>query len=443
MTALFKQGDKTDKDNYRPISILPTVSKVIERAVHSQLYGYLNSNNLLAVNQFGFRRARSTALALTQFTDEVLSNMDKGLVNGVVFIDLKKAFDTVDHVILLGKLKSLGISSNNLEWFHSYLSSRYQKTVIGQASSTSRQVSVGVPQGSILGPLLFAIYINDLPKVLRNTTVTLFADDTALYCSSQSARDLQTMLNQDLDRLAQWLYEHKLTLNVSKSKFMLIGGPRKLNTLQELTLTIKEKELDRVNSYKYLGVIINENLSWTDHVDYIKIKVSQRLGVLQRIKHLLPRDTRELFVKAMVLPILDYADVTWGDKSNTTLMNKIQLLQNKAAKLILNMPKHSSATEALDLLGWDTLEKRRRSHRLFLVFKSLNGLIDWNFNFNHFKDMHDYNTRFNNNICKPQSKRLWGQHRFVCHAVDDWNALPDGIRNISDFLVFRHLIRNM
>ena len=315
--------------------------------------------------------------------------------------------------------------------------------MIGQASSPARKVSVGVPQGSILGPLLFAIYINDLPKVLRNTTVTLFADDTAIYCSSQSARDLQTMLNQDLDRLAQWLYEHKLTLNISKSKFMLIGGPRKLNTLEEFTLIIKEKELDRVNSFKYLGVIINENLSWTDHVDYIKTKVSQRLGVLQRIKHLLPRNTRELFVKAMVLPILDYADVTWGDKSNTTLMNKIQLLQNKAAKLILDMPKHSSATEALDLLGWDTLEKRRRSHRLFLVFKSLNGLIDWNFNFNHFKDIHDYNTRFNNNICKPQSKRTWGQHRFVCHAVDDWNALPDGIRNISDFSVFRRLVKNM
>ena len=199
VTALFKQGDKTDKDNYCPISILPTVSKVIERAVHSQLYGYLDSSNVLAVNQFRFRRARSTALALTQFADEVLSNMDKGLLNSVLFFDLKKAFDTVDQVILLGKLKSLGLSSNNLEWFHPYLSSRYQKTVIGQASSTSRNVSVGVPQGSILSPLLFAIYINDLPKV------TLLADDTALYCSSQAARDLHTVLNQDLDRLAQWL----------------------------------------------------------------------------------------------------------------------------------------------------------------------------------------------------------------------------------------------
>ena len=145
VTALFKQGDKTDKDNYRPISILPTVSKVIERAVHSQLYGYLDSNNLLAVNQFGFRRARSTALALTKFTDEVLSNMDKGLVRGVVFIDLKTLSTTSFY-------------------------------------SGSSNLSVGVPQGSILGPLLFAIYLNDLPKVLRNTTVTLFADDTALYC---------------------------------------------------------------------------------------------------------------------------------------------------------------------------------------------------------------------------------------------------------------------
>ena len=175
------------------------------------------------------------------------------------------------------------------------------------------------------------------------------------------------------------------------------------------------------------------------HIEFYLQGLLPKILAIYTIKHLLPRDTRKLFVKAMVLPILDCADVTWGDKSNTTLMNKIQLLQNKAAKLILNMPKHSSATEALELLGWDILEKRRRFHRLFLVFKSLNGLIDWNFNFNHFKDMHDYNTRFNNNICKPQSKRSWGQHRFVCHAVDDWN----GIRNISDFLVFRRLIRNM
>ena len=211
VTALFKQGNRTDKDNYRPISILPTVSKVIERAVHSQHYDFLDTNKLLSVNQFGFRRGRSIEFALAQFTDEVLENIDNGLVTGAVYIDLKKAFDTVDHTIMIKKLKTMGISSTNMAWFHSYLSSCCQKTVIGQAMSATRKVTVGVPQGSIVGPLLFSIYINDLPACLQNTTVTLFADDTALYCSSQSAHELQTLLNEDLNRLAQWLHQHAQT----------------------------------------------------------------------------------------------------------------------------------------------------------------------------------------------------------------------------------------
>ena len=137
----------------------------------------------------------------------------------------------------------------------------------------------------------------------------------------------------------------------------------------------------------------------------------------------------------MILPILDYADVVWGDKSNVTLMGNIQLLQNKAAKLILDRPKHSSATEALTQLGWDTMAIRRRFHRLFLVHKGLNGLIDWNFNFNHFRNIHSYNTRFNNNICKPRSRHSWGQHRFICHAIDDWNTLPKDIQTFLTFLL--------
>ena len=203
-TVLFQQGDGTNMDNYRPISVLPTVSKVIERATDTQLYAFLESHQLPVENQFGFRRGRSTPLALTQLTDEMRANMDNGLVNGVTILDLKKAFDTVDHTILIHKLKALGVSEVCLAWFQSYLTSRFQRTVIGQATFCNRRISVGVPQGSILGPLLFSIYINDLPTCLKHTSVTLFADDTALYRSTE----LQQILNEDLASVAEWLNDH-------------------------------------------------------------------------------------------------------------------------------------------------------------------------------------------------------------------------------------------
>ena len=182
VTVLFQQGEATD----------------------TQLYAFLESHQLPVENQFGFHLGRSTPLALTQFTDEMLANMDNGLVNGVTFLDLKKAFDTVDHTILIHKLKALGVSEVCLAWFQSYLTSRFQRTVIGQATFCNRRISVGVPQGSILGPLLFSIYINDLPTCLKHTSVTLFADDTALYRSTE----LQQILNEDLASVAEWLNDH-------------------------------------------------------------------------------------------------------------------------------------------------------------------------------------------------------------------------------------------
>ena len=227
------------------------------------------------------------------------------------------------------------------------------------------------------------------------------------------------MLNEDLARLAQWLYEHKLTLIVSKSKFMLIGGSKKLIHFSDVALTINERTLDRVNSYKFLGVIINENLTWSDDVEYLRSNVLQRLGLLRRIKCFLQRDIRELFVKSTIIPCADCADVTWGDKTNVTLMKKVQVLQNLAAKIVLDMPKHSSAIEALDQLGWDNLTKRGIFHRLILFFKALYGLIDWNFKFHSNIDIHNYSTRRRNNICKPQSRCSWGQNRFIYQAADD------------------------
>ena len=186
------------------------------------------------------------------------------------------------------------MSKVSLAWFQSYLISRFQRTVIGQATFCNRHISVGVPQGSILGPLLFSIYINDLPTCLKHTSVTLFADDTALYCSAKSSTELQQMLNEDLASVAEWLNDHKLTLNAAKSKFMIIRSSQRLKSLGKISLQVCDEFLDKADCYKYLGIIINETLTCSDHVDYISTKVNQRLGILRRIKNLLSIHTREL-----------------------------------------------------------------------------------------------------------------------------------------------------
>ena len=161
---------------------------------------------------------------------------------------------------------------------------------------------------------------------------------------------------------------------------MVIGSSQRLKSLGKISLQICDEFLDKADCYEYLGIIINETLTWSDHVDYISTKVNQRLGILRRIKHLLPIHTRELYIKSTILPLLDYSDIVWGDKHNKTLMAQVQFLQNKAAKSILDKAKHSSTTEAINELDWLVLSERRRQHRLSFVFKCMHGLIDWEFN---------------------------------------------------------------
>ena len=189
VTALFKSGERSNPTNYRPISVLPTLSKLLERTVHSKLYSHLITNNLLTSKQFGFRQRYSTITALTNFADETLSNMECGRLCGAVFLDLSKAFDTVDHSILLHKLKAMGVSSSTVGWFESYLSNRMQQTSCGSELSDALPVTFGIPQGRILGPLLFLVYINDLPSITNKCNVSLYADDTVLYCYASDVND--------------------------------------------------------------------------------------------------------------------------------------------------------------------------------------------------------------------------------------------------------------
>ena len=277
VTSLFKDGDKSLKDNYRPISILPTISKIIERSAHIQLSSFPEENKLLSQSQFGFRLKRSTSTALIAFTDQVLESMDKGCVTGTVFLDLRKAFDTVDHLLLINKLKSLGVAGKSSEWLRSYLSGLVQQSMCVSALSPSAKITMVVPQGSILGPLLFLVYINGIQSELQHSKMTMFADDMVFYCHENSPTNLQSKLNADLAAITSWLHDNKLTLNVTKSKFMVVGGRNKLRQFNDIALVANSDQLENVTKFKYLGVIINQHLSCHDHIEQLHNKIAKRL----------------------------------------------------------------------------------------------------------------------------------------------------------------------
>ena len=245
--VVFKDGDKSAKENYRPISVLPVVSRLSEKLVYNQLYQYLNLNDLLASNQSGFRTLHSTATALLKITDDWYCGLDVGKYVGVIFVDLKKAFDTVDHEILVQKLAHCGIQSSELKWSKSYLSNRSQFTRVNDVDSKVQNIDICVPQGSCLGPLLFLLYINDLPKIIDNAKVYMYADDTSLSLQNHSISHLNRDLNRDLEALDKSLRGNKLSLNVAKTQSMVISTKQTLKSqTDQLNMHIRQKVLDGV-----------------------------------------------------------------------------------------------------------------------------------------------------------------------------------------------------
>ena len=250
-------------------------------------------------------------------------------------------------------------------------------------------------------------------------------------------------MNLDLEKLNNWLKLNHLTLSISKSKFMIIGSSQRLNKIDSISFKLDNMDLDEVSSFKYLGIVINNRLTWQDHVDQMFSKINKKLGLLKRIRYCLTLDARLLFFNSYVLPLFDYADIVWGDRGNSTLMLQLQSLHNKAAKIILDLPIGSSASVALNKLKWKTLARRRAEHRATFIYKCLNNLFSHRFNIEFNKDKHDYNTRRKNNIRKSASSRNWGHWTLTNFASNDWNKLDLLIRQSPSLASFKRALRNV
>ena len=327
---LFKNGDTNLLSNYRPISLLPTISKIFERVLHDQLYQYFLDNNLMAEEQYGFRKQHSTELATVKLIDNIISEMDMHKTPIAIFIDLSKAFDTLHINTLLEKLKFYGIKGCALTLFRNYFSNRYQYVKTDDVESSLLEVKTGIPQGSILGPLIFSIYINDLVKVSNIFKFLMYADDTTIYFSLEDLQDNKAfIINKELEKVNVWLKLNKLTINTEKTKFIIFHNQWKI--VNPLQLQINNKILVPVESFTFLGVILDSNLSWHNHIDMVATKLSKVIGTINRLKHIFPRYILLTIYNSLIASHINYGSLVWGSK-----YKRIEKLQKRAIRTITN-----------------------------------------------------------------------------------------------------------
>ena len=440
MNYLDQQGERHDPNNYRPISIIPVVAKVFERIIYDQVKAFIDENKLFFKSQSGFRSLHSTVTALLEATNDWAYNIDCGNVNAVVFLDLKKAFDTVDHEILVSKLNAYGIRHGANDWFKSYLSDRTQKSLVNGFLSEDRFISCGVPQGTILGPLLFLLYINDLPNCLKHSHPRMFADDTHLTYSAANVHDIDQNLNQDLKSVSEWLAANKLTLNTSKTEFMLIGSRQRIRTFHSSpTLTINETPIKRVDCVKSLGLNIDENLSWNKHIDKISKKIASGIGALKRMRPFVPSSTLKYIYSSIIQPHFDYCCVVWDNCSKSSA-DKLQKLQNRAARILTFSSYDTNADLLIKKLGWRKLDSQRKIQKVTMVYKSLNGLNPDYLQplFNYRNSVINYTLRdTEGKLTIPMPRTNYLKNSFGYSGAELWNNLPIHVRQAVTLKQFK------
>ena len=444
---LHKKGPRDMLDNYRPISILPVISKIYEKILYEQLIEYLVTENILSDHQFGFRRQHSTASALLDSTNEWYMNMDRGLFNLVVFLDLKKAFDTVNHEILLAKLMAYGVKGSSLNLISSYLKDRKQTCMVNGSYSNQGRISCGIPQGSILGPLFFLLYINDLPNCLSFTTPRMFADDTNITVAGKSVTETQTILNHDLNSIKAWLVANKLSLNIAKTEYVLVGSRNRLSELEEPDIVIGNEPVKRVQSTKVLGVHIDENLTWDKHIDVVAKKVSSGISAIRKLKEFVNQDTLVSVYNALLRPHFEYCSVVW-DTLGIGLSDRLQRLQNRCARVIMRCPNETGQSEiAMRSLGWTTLSKRRAQIKAELLFKIFHNLAPRRLS-SLFRDSYAASSNYclrdsSNKVALPLPKTEFLKKSLSYDGAKLWNSLPSDVRHCECPVSFRNKLLSL
>jgi hypothetical protein len=377
-------------------------------------------------------------MALLDIIDNITHTLDSKAYSLGIFLDLSKAFDTIDHSILLSKLENYGIRGSALNWFESYLSNRQQSVEINKNVSSLQTITCGVPQGSILGPLLFIIYINDITQVSSLMKFILFADDTNLLLSDCNLANLISKANIEINKISNWLKINKLSLNIKKTHYILFHF-RQRKIPQNLKIIIDNCEVARATFTKFLGVILHENLTWANHVSTLSNKIHKSIGILKALQSKLPTTSLHMLYNTLIFPYLQYCNITWASEY-TTLIQGLFVLQKKAIRIVCKKPWDAHTQPLFKFLHTLKLNDINKHQTSCFMYKAINNQLPHFFKgyFKLNKDVHHYHTRQFQNIHITNARTLKRKFSVKSHGPSVWNSLPNFLKDKPSFNTFRN-----
>lgn len=437
VSCIFKSGDAKSISNYRPISVLPCFSKIIENIIARQLITHFSDYNLFTDSQFGFLPKLSTQNAVLRVTDILFDAFNTGEIALGVFLDLSKAFDSLNRTILFDKLKKYGVQGNSLNWFRSYFSRRMQCVIFEGHESPMLTVDYGVPQGSVIGPILFLIFINDIVNASNKLKFIMYADDTNVVLSNRNLNDGIDLLNRELILVSDWFVNNCLTLNASKSQFVIFHRKQRKIPVLNVPVVIDNVTIRRVAYTKFLGVQLDENMSWSEHVHYIERKLSKYVPIIYRVRHCLNRQALRSIYNSLIYPNILYCICAWGSCTAVAL-NPLKRLQRKLIRVICWQPFHADVGplyRGLNLLS--VLGVYYYMCGIF-VFKSLDR-TEW-----FSRQEVTYATRASelNLLSVPFVRTVHSSRSIRIRGAHVWNNIPESIKNSVSYNSFKINFKN-